>query len=951
MKKFLTFSIFLFISVLLSSTLFAQVGTGKLAGRVVDAETGEPLIGANVVILNTSLGAACDIDGNYFILNITPGTYDVQISFVGYSSKVVKDVRIVGGITYELNESLSPGIAMEEVVVTDEKFFEKKSTNTVKVIDSEEMKRLPVRGVQNFAALQAGVVKSEGSGGAAGNATLNVRGGRGGEVVYVVDGVVQNDQMWGTNFSQVSDDAIDQISFQVGGYEAKYGQAQSGIINVTTKSGSPNYTVYGHAVTSSFTDNYGYNLYTLTVGGPIIPGVKGQTFFLSAERGWFLDGEPSAIGINFPSIGYQSDYKKNNTDAVWRFTARTYHNIGKSFNLQLSGNYNSRDARNFVYAYAKNNPAHNPKMLRDNLSLSAKLSQNIGSSSFWNVIVGYQKFSQEQGDGVFFDDLEAYGDTLKNPYLKRQADDAYNAQDDLGIFSREGRVSNNYRRYDNSKFTANLNFTSQVGNHLFEAGLGGFYGSLRYYSIAPLSLAKNIREYTAPNGDLVPAKSREDRFDRANPYRYGYDLYGEINETDDPNSQAKNPILAYAYVQDRFELEDLVLNLGLRVDYFDAQTDIIKDPANPYNGGSDPNGFDPGDFQTKDAEVHFSPRIGLGFPVTESTVFHAQYGRFIQEPRLIDLYPFMTGRYSLAGTPNESDYTLNNGYIESEITTQYEVGFRQILGDNLAAINITAFYKNTEGLTNTGVQNFYRQVGGERLRYFTPTNQDFGTVKGLAFSLDVSRLSYFSVSLDYTFSIAEGTGSSTSSSFVAAFRNTGDEVPKVIAPLDFDQRHTGIIVLDFFIPKGDLGWLEMLDWNFLISFASGRPYTPLETQNLLEGSTNWGDTKGYVNSRVGPGSFTVDTKLEKAFSVGSSVTISPYIWVQNLFGAENAVSVWRSTGSPYTTDYLSTEAGQKLSRQNGEDWVHDYMSLERNPGNFGIPRLIKLGIKVNFAAL
>ncbi|VAX17709.1 TonB-dependent receptor, partial [hydrothermal vent metagenome] len=247
MKKFFTFSIFLFITVLVSSTLFAQVGTGKLAGRVVDADTGEPLIGANVVILNTSLGAACDIDGNYFILNISPGTYDVQISFVGYSSKVVQNVRIVSGITYELNESLSPGIAMEEVVVTDKKFFEAKATNTVAVVDAETIARLPVRGVENFASLQAGVVKQDGSGGAAGNATINVRGGRGNEVVYVVDGVVQNDLMYGTNQSQVSNIAIDQISFQVGGYEAKYGQAQSGIVNVTTKSGSPKYTIYGDA--------------------------------------------------------------------------------------------------------------------------------------------------------------------------------------------------------------------------------------------------------------------------------------------------------------------------------------------------------------------------------------------------------------------------------------------------------------------------------------------------------------------------------------------------------------------------------------------------------------------------------------------------------------------------------------------------------------------------------
>jgi len=947
MKKFITFSIFLFISVFLSTSIIAQSGAGKLAGKVTDADTEEALIGANVVILNTSLGAACDLDGNYFILNITPGTYDVQISFVGYSSKVIKDVRIIPGVTYELNATLSPGIAMEEIVVTDEKFFEEKSTNTVKVVDAEQIARLPVKGVENFASLQAGVVKSDGSGGAAGNATINVRGGRGNEVVYVVDGVVQNDQMYGSNQSQISNAAIDQISFQVGGYEAKYGQAQSGIVNVTTKSGSPKYTVFGEAITSSYTDDYGYNVYTMAVGGPIIPGNKNFTFFLSGERGWYLDGEPSANGIYFGSTGYSSPYKENNTDGVWRFSGRTNFNLGSGFNLQVGGNYNEWNSRLFVYDYAKNNSQHNPIRLKDNLSLNTKLSQNIGASSFWNLVVGYQKYTQEEGDGVFFDDLEAYGDTAKNPWIPSQADQAGLALDADGIFPAYGRVYDYYRKIDNDKITADFNFTSQIDKHLFEAGAGITLGTQRYYSLSPVSLAFNNAPYYSNDTTLIPGKSKEERFTIENPTRYGFDLFGTKDGSVGDDLPAKNPVLGYAYLQDRFELEDIVLNLGLRLDYFDSKAEILADPSNPYSGGTDPNDYDPGDFITKDSEIHVSPRIGIGFPVTESTVFHAQYGSFVQVPRLIDLYAFQRRLDLLKRT---ADFSLSTGYIESEVTTQYEVGFRQVLG-TVAAVNITAFYKNTQGLANQGVVKYYREPGGQELRYYTPTNQDFGTVKGFAFSLDVSRTNYFSLSLDYTFSIAEGTGSSTNSSFVAAFRNDGNEVPKVIAPLSFDQRHTGIMILDFFIPKGELGWAEMIGANFIVSFSSGRPYTPLETQDLTSGSSNWGNTKGYVNSSYGPGSFRVDMKIEKSFPLGATTLITPYIWVENLFDTINEVSVWRSTGSAYTTDYLNTENGKKLAIQNGEGWVQDYMSLERDPGNFGIPRLIKLGLKVNFASL
>ncbi|MEN8192637.1 MAG: TonB-dependent receptor [Bacteroidota bacterium] len=954
MKKFFTFSIFLLFSALLSSTLIAQISSGKLAGKITDTETGEALIGANVVILNTSLGAACDIDGNYFILNVSPGTYDIQVSFVGYSSKIVKDVRVVGGITYELNETLSPGIAMEEVVVTDEKFFEEKSTNTVKVVDSETISRLPVRGIENFASLQAGVVKQDGSGGAGGNAEINVRGGRGGEVVYVVDGVIQNDQMYGINQSQVSNAAVDQISFQVGGYEAKYGQAQSGIVNVTTKSGSPKYTIFGDVLTSSYTDDYGFNLYTAAIGGPIIPGNKNMTFFISAERGWFLDGEPSALPIKFESIGYESNAKENNTEGVWRFSARTYFDIGAGFNIQVGGNYNEYESRLYDYAgdftmggFSKSNSEHNPLRLKDNLALNAKLSQNIGTSSFWNLIVGYQKYSQEEGDGVFFDDIEAYGDTALNPYIPLQGNQTYLYTDDAGIFARYGAVDDYYRQIENDKFTGDLNFTTQIDKHLLEAGAGVTYGTQRYYSLAPVGLARNNADYISSTGDTILAYTKEERYDRVNPTRYGYDLFGVKDGSAGEDLPVKNPFLGYAYVQDRFELEDIVLNLGLRIDYFDSQTDVIRDPENPYNGGSDPADFDSDDFVAKEAELHFSPRIGIGFPVTETTVFHAQYGRFVQVPRLIDLYHFQRRLDLLKQT---ADFRLSTGYIESEITTQYEVGFRQVLG-SVAALNITAFYKNTLGLSNQGVQPYHRTVGGEELVYFTPTNQDFGTVKGFAFSLDVSRTNFFSLSLDYTFSLAEGTGSSTNSSYVAAFRNPTNEVPKVIAPLDFDQRHTGIVILDFYVPKGELGFAQMLGANFLISFASGRPYTPLETQNLLQNSSNWGNTKGYVNSEFGPGTFRVDFKLEKSFELGSSMLITPYVWIENLFDTVNEIDVWRSTGSAYTTDYLSTEGGKKASREYGEDWINDYMSKERDPDNFGIPRLIKLGIKVNFGSL
>ena len=926
---------FLFIC-FIAFNIEAQTGVGKLAGKVTDSETGEPLIGANIVLINTPHGSTTNIDGEYFILNINPGTYEVQASYVGYGKKTITEIRMVAGITYELNINLTSGVRLDEIVVTDRKFFEEKATNTVKVVDAEDINRLPVKGVENIVSLQAGVVKTEGSGGASGNASINVRGGRGSEVLYIIDGIPQNDIYTGSNYAQVSNSAIEQISFQIGGYEAKYGQAQSGIVNVTTKSGTPVYSIYADMLTSSFTDDYGYNLYTATIGGPFIPHNSNHTFFISGERGWFLDGDPRAIGVVLQTKGYSSNVLPDNGSGIWRYTVKTMHNFDP-FTLRLSANINDRDFRTYIHSYVKNNSEHNQLTKQNNYSFSSRISQNISNNAFWNLNIGYKIFNEKTGDGVWFDNLEAYGDSLANAGLGITLPNGNGSRvnfDKYGIFGEHGRVLNGYNRTDNSTLSSDFDLTTQLEKHLLEIGGGLSYNILRFYAIAPVTLAS----------DPIRNLPVEEKYKRLQPTAIGFDITGK-NKTSGGDFAPRKPLLGYAYVQDRYELQDMVLNLGIRLDYFDTQADIIKDPTLPFATGTDPNGYDPGDFEKKKPEFYISPRIGLGFPVTPTTVFHAQYGKFIQQPELDQLY---TTIYDLNFLITDNNWALNTGHISSEVTTQYEIGFRQIIADR-AALNITAFYKNTQGLINSSTVFFQRTPGGQLLSYITPTNTDFGTIKGLALSLDVSRVSYFSLSFDYTYQIAEGTGSSTTSSFTAAFRNLNGEIPKVIAPLDFDQRHTGLINLDFFVPKGDLGIFEQIDANILIRFNSGRPYTPLESENLLAGSTNFGDTKGYVNSAYGPGNFSVDFKIEKSFDLWKS-TVTPYLWVENLFDADNPITVYQSTGDPYSTGWLNTLEGQRVaaSQNDPAGYIADYKAYERNPYNFGIPRLIKLGLKINF---
>lgn len=973
MKKISTNLLAALVFLLFSTSLFAQTGVGKMSGKVIDADTKEPLIGANIILLNTSLGAATDIDGNYFILNITPGTYEVKVSYVGYAPKTIQEVRIVANITYELNVELTTDFTLPDIVVVDKKFFEAKSTNTVKVIDSDQIARLPVRGVQGLASLQSGVVTQEGSGGQDGNATINVRGGRGSEVLYIVDGVPQNNLYNRGTVAQVSNVAIDQISFQVGGYEAKYGQAQSGIVNVTTKSGQPYYNLFVDVQSSDLlkTDDFGSNLYSGSLSGPIIPGIPEHTIFLSGERGWYKDADPTAIPIEIWTAEDGSvldapivlETIPNNPASVWRFSGKINSRFG-DWNVQLGALLNDRISKNSKgtgpFRQYKNSSQFIEEQEEENSSYNVRVSQTISNSTFWNLNFGYRQFDYQRYNPMLkgVENQILYGDSSwwadesgLNVHLlgdgRRTA-----PVDENGVFRPYGYATGLFQQREDDRIGADFDLTSQFDNHLLELGFGVEQHTVRGYG--------NFAYLVA---GLDPSQPDYIRFAQNQPYVFGYDVTG-INKTNsdypsslawfaDPSIQSHpsmaeflkpaEPILGYLYLQDRFELQDLVLNLGVRMDYFDIKSYELVNSEMPYAGGLDPNKFDFEDFVMKDVEIKFSPRIGIGFPVTESTVFHAQYGTFFQTPELNDMYfgPFDWNQYITMSPQN----SFNGGLI-SEETTQYEVGFRQLLGQN-SALNLTAFYKNTKSLVNVQMSQYQRTEGGEIINAIGPQNADFGTIKGFALSFDVTRLSYFSASLQYTLSFADGTGSSTSSSQTAVFRNLDNLPPKVIAPLSFDQRHTAIAILDFYIPEGEAGMWELLNINAIFSFNSGRPYTPVDQWDILGDNGLVADNTGYINSAYGPSSFRIDIKLEKGFPIGNFY-LTPYVWIENLLDADNIVGVWRSTGSAYTTGWLTDPAAQGTIQQQGEGYVKDYETLEKDPNNFGIPRLIKLGLKLNF---
>ncbi|HUF10855.1 MAG TPA: carboxypeptidase-like regulatory domain-containing protein, partial [Rhodothermales bacterium] len=274
------------VPLLSAGGLYAQ---GKLAGRILDAATGEALIGANVFVESTQQGTITDLDGNYVLLNLRPGEYTVVFSYIGYATRRVEGIQISTGNTTRYDVQLrSEAVEGEEVIVqADRPLVQKDLTASKRTVLSEEMAVLPVESFLGVLSTQAGVTQ-----GASGE--LHIRGGRSNEIAYLVDGLsVGNPFSTNGLATEVATNAIQEMTVVTGAFNAEYGQAMSGIVNIVTREGGPDFSAsasvtVGDRVTSNddiwgIPDGVEARTKTLegSLGGPII-GSK-LTFFVSGR--------------------------------------------------------------------------------------------------------------------------------------------------------------------------------------------------------------------------------------------------------------------------------------------------------------------------------------------------------------------------------------------------------------------------------------------------------------------------------------------------------------------------------------------------------------------------------------------------------------------------------------------------------------------------------------------
>ncbi|MGH1365556.1 MAG: TonB-dependent receptor [Calditrichia bacterium] len=991
--------------------LFGQ-STGKIIGVIKDKASGDPLPGVNIGLEGTTMGAASDADGYFVILNVPVGVYNVSASFIGYKEVTQTGLRVSASITTDVNFTMEEAaVEGEEVIIVGSRpLVEKNVTSGVSLVTSEELENIPVRGFNDIVATQKSVVVQDN--------LVYIRGGRADEVGYYIDGASSVNPLTNTQSIYVIREAVEEFQVLAGGFTAEFGGANAGIIRTELKTGGSNYSFSADFQTDKFADegetflgtnSFRHHNLILSASGPLLSNKV--RFFAAFENAYqgdravrfgegftftnLTDQNPSAVGTpeTIDEYTYPDGFTPQREEEQLAFQSTLLFDLSP-LQVRLSGSWSDR-SRQFNSVFFQNQGGSSPdtpvlNQLNDrtyddtfqNLLLSGKLTYVLSPTSLLEANFNYFDSKLDREDSYFGNDWRKWNDSTavaqhtggEVTYASR-----YRAQPNYlfnGIyFARNGAPTSAYRVQDQQYIGGAINFLTQAGRH-HELKIGGdvrMY-KLRRFAVATRAISQLDVDQTAGTIENLDPNAWVNASAVNN---YGYDIFGNESDSDEftasgfQTSQAPNePVFGAFFIQDKIEYNDLIINAGLRLDYFDSKSRTLVDELDP--------AFDPvqrifdedAAWQDKDAAVQVSPRLGFSFPVSERTVFYANYGKFLQMPELETMYAgvhIFNDAILVGGTSNQNPV----GYgLDPIKTTSYEIGFRQQLG-NVAALDIGGFYRNVKGQiqvdkifpTNSALGPFN-----------VLTNGDFATTKGVELGITLRRVNRLQGQFNYTLSSAQGTNS-TRNSDVAVLELNSTNRPSTISPLDFNQVHRGSIIMDYRWGRDEGGpLLSNLGVNGLFTFNSGHAYTYTESKVGQASAYDSGvdymnDTRSRralepIGASTTPFNFNFDLQLDKAINVISSVETKLYMRVNNLFNTKNVINVFNNTGSAtddgfiQPIDQAASESRQAYVNAFGEEYINTYNAVNIDNGQaywdvlglqlFDSPRQIFFGIKLSY---
>ncbi|MBL7074431.1 TonB-dependent receptor [candidate division KSB1 bacterium] len=970
---------------LLAVPIFIWAGTtGKIAGRIFDESTGDPLPGANIIVMGTTMGAMADMNGEYFIINIPPGKYTVKATMMGYKALVVENVRVISDLTTTQDFALPAtvlDIGEEVTIVAERPLIEMDMTASRTITTAEDILAMPVEDIDDIVALTAGATTEE-----------NIRGGRDEEIVYKLDGITLKDPVDGNLDSDIPLLSLQEMSVETGGFSAEYGEAMSGIVSMVFKEGGPSYSGQVRYKTNDigspgFQEKLGDHHTTLI-------DMKDNKMITSEMRRaekmrnveFSLGGPEPLTMVLFPILGIKPPGTANMhlggeyTDTHGRFPGQRdikYTVNGKlsyrpspNYKLTFHGFVTDRDRR--IYSHSWKNTTYESELgedlnhdgdmtdvfsMLDNLpryeyntdqqaltwthTLSPRTFYEVRMSRYMTkrLMQCIENINEDtDGDGH----LDLYYD-VDGDGVKEDVDgDGDNSHEDLNgnlvwdwnvygpntdlyldendndfIDASEGRPRSEWLRWEDlptQRYKDTNNFYIYGYNETISFPRAAqWYNDKKEIYTAKVDLTSQVtpRHLFKMGGEAVYMEVFSHTVDLAS----GGNVYGENYKT--------YPNQGGLYITDKMEYQGMIVNAGMRFDWFDANWDNFPaDPTDPVPdsvitvGGIIKNPI------KVSRKTYWEPRLGVAYPITEQDVLYFSYGRFMQQPVLRNI--FRNVNFDLSGAFG----LMGNANLEPQRTTAYEIGvkhqFLRPTGQSFSAkflssimpdlLKVNGFFKDITGLVD--VQQTYYSIADWYGLYI---NEDYGNIRGFEINLVRRRYpgDYFSGSANYTYMVAKGKSSSDRLNYDTVWAE--DIVPTTENYLDWDQRHTVNTNLEFRVPRNRklLFGTSVLDdagMNVIFRYGSGMPYSPPKRSKEPE-----------INTERFPWYSTTDVRFDKRIGIGKKGRATFFVWIDNIFNRLN-IDGELVTYYGYETWYHTFTKAQEAYDE-GVMSYEDYMSL------------------------
>jgi outer membrane receptor protein involved in Fe transport len=909
MKKTLTIFAFIF----LGAMLYAQ-SSGKLMGIITDENTGEPLIGANVVIEGTFLGAATNVEGRYVILNIPPGIYNVKVSMVGYDPVVAQNVRINIDQTTNLNFKLKD-IAFQtgEVVVTAEQPVVQKDVAASGVnLNVKEVEKLPVVTVAGVVGLQAGISGE------------SVRGGGATETVYMVNGISMRNARDNTSYSNIPMTSVEQIQVTTGGFSAEYGDVRSGLINVVTKEGDrKKYSIsffgrYSPASKKHFGPSpHDRNSYFLR------PYLDDDVCWTGTKNGaWdeFMQKQyPEFVGWNKISENLLNDNDPNNDlspkEAQRLFLWQHRRNLeikdpDYDYDMSFGGPVpfisEELGGLRFFASFRQEQFMYLVPLSKDRYSEYAyniKLTSDVGTGMKLMGQFGAGRVTGTNTSGSGFPGVHKssagianrIAGTFQNAYL-------YVPQYFSPTEVKSLNFGAKFTHVLDSKTFYEITFSSFISDYL--TGPGKYRDTTKRYKFgdnfwvdeapfgyydrdlsgvdgmrmgAPISVSRDTSyvatyrikaDFATQLNSWNEIKTGFEASYTVNDVNFG--RYDRLYFSTNVNYKWTNyPISGAFYIRDKMEFEMMVATIGLRLDYSDPNdTWWDYDTYEAAFSATKLNERDQIKKVTLPAQLTLSPRIAIAFPITVNSKLFFNYGHFRDLPTPSNLYTIIT------------DYQGNVTYVSNprspmQKTVAYELGYEQNLIDQFL-LRITGYYKD---ITNEPVDITYVSKDN-KVQYTRPEPNRYRDIRGFEFEINKNRGNWIQGFFNYTYMVTS-----------LGYFGWGAYYENIVRQIDYEKSSTwhvqskpkpqpyARLSVDLFTPGKfgpEFGGLYPIgDWrlNLLSTWSAG---------SYMSWNGGKPAAEGFVNNLQYKDNYNTNLKLTKNLQFGP-VDFQIFLQINNLF--------------------------------------------------------------------